>query len=255
MGQYYKGFTKTKSGQKSSWKVKFGMKLTEHSYFGNENVLGMCEVIKENPQHVAWVGDYTTTYMEDVPDFNLQNKEGFHRERLTECYKQTWGYDNEKEKEFHKDKLFPEINTDEYIKQVPSDWNRSQEAGLLSRRYKWVVTDDKYYGLFDKYYYLVNHTKKQFINLHEYFYNLKEYHAQQYKNEEMCGPYFHPLPLLTAMGNGLGGGDYYYSECLNKDMIGYWFFDIISVENKDYHISDKFEDITNDKKFLFFEKR
>lgn len=65
--------------------------------------------------------------------------------------------------------------------------------------------------------FLVNHTKKEYINCDEY--------------KKACidedGWYIHPLPLMTAIGNGLGGGDYYG---INKDKVGYWDYDEISVE-------------------------
>ena len=37
----------------------------------------------------------------------------------------------------------------------------------------------------------------------------------------------HPLPLLTALGNGRGGGDYHG---INMDLVGSWATDIISIE-------------------------
>lgn len=58
------------------------------------------------------------------------------------------------------------------------------------------------------YTYIVNHTKKVYI--------------------EKKGD-FHPLPLLTAEGNGRGGGDY---NGPNMDMVGTWARDVISMENK-----------------------
>ena len=60
------------------------------------------------------------------------------------------------------------------------------------------------------YTYIVNHTKKVYI--------------------EKKGD-FHPLPLLTAEGNGRGGGDYFYNGP-NMDMVGTWARDVISMENK-----------------------
>lgn len=41
--------------------------------------------------------------------------------------------------------------------------------------------------------------------------------------------YIHPLPLLTALGNGQGGGDYWG---LNQDLVGSWAGDIISISDK-----------------------
>ena len=40
---------------------------------------------------------------------------------------------------------------------------------------------------------------------------------------------FHPLPLLTAEGNGRGGGDY---SGVNIELIGTWARDVISVEKE-----------------------
>ena len=39
----------------------------------------------------------------------------------------------------------------------------------------------------------------------------------------------HPLSLLTAEGNGRGGGDY---NGPNMDMVGTWARDVISMENE-----------------------
>lgn len=44
-----------------------------------------------------------------------------------------------------------------------------------------------------------------------------------------CGWRIHPLPLLTAIGNGLGGGDYYG---INTDDVGTWAWNEISVEDE-----------------------
>jgi len=55
--------------------------------------------------------------------------------------------------------------------------------------------------------YIVNHTKKEYVN--------------------KKGHIYHPLPLLTAEGNGRGGGDY---SGPGEDMIGIWARDVISIE-------------------------
>lgn len=65
---------------------------------------------------------------------------------------------------------------------------------------------------------LVNHTKKVYLNCDDY--KLRS---------NNCGCVIHPLPLLTAIGNGLGGGDYYG---INTDDVGTWAWNEISVENK-----------------------
>lgn len=59
------------------------------------------------------------------------------------------------------------------------------------------------------YRYIVNHSKKIYIDKHSL------------KNE------IHPLPLLTADGNGRGGGDY---KGNNSELCGSWIGDIITME-------------------------
>jgi len=54
--------------------------------------------------------------------------------------------------------------------------------------------------------FIVNHTKKEYVM----------------KMNEL-----HPLPLLTAEGNGRGGGDYHGAD---EDLVGTWARDVISVE-------------------------
>lgn len=64
--------------------------------------------------------------------------------------------------------------------------------------------------------YIINHTKNQYVDLKEYI----------KKNTDEAGWCAHPLSLLTAAGNGQGGGDYYGS---NSDMCGAWMNDLIEV--------------------------
>lgn len=63
--------------------------------------------------------------------------------------------------------------------------------------------------------YLVNHSKQIYINCNEY--------KDKCNND---GWIIHPLPLLTALGNGLGGGDYRG----DGSDVGSWANDIISIE-------------------------
>lgn len=64
--------------------------------------------------------------------------------------------------------------------------------------------------------YLVNHSKKVYLDCDTY----KE------RSVDSDGLVLHPLPLLTAIGNGRGGGDYYG---VNKEDVGVWCFDEIEV--------------------------
>lgn len=59
--------------------------------------------------------------------------------------------------------------------------------------------------------FILNHTKKLFIN------------KDTLEN-------IHPLAILTAEGNGRGGGDYHGSD---EELCGSWARDVISVESSD----------------------
>ena len=71
------------------------------------------------------------------------------------------------------------------------------------------VLPTNYVEIINKYRYIVNHTKKQYVDK---------------KNK-----YYHPFPLLTAEGNGAGGGDYYGT---NENLVGTWSRDVISVDEE-----------------------
>lgn len=76
---------------------------------------------------------------------------------------------------------------------------------------------------------LVNHTKKQILSCDFYYTKLS--------GKNKWGPEWvmHPLSLLTAYGNGLGGGDY---RGENENDIGAWGGDLISVEDSPYYKPD-----------------
>ena len=63
--------------------------------------------------------------------------------------------------------------------------------------------------------FLVNHTKHIYVDCNEY--------NKECNKKGWC---IHPLPLLTAIGNGLGGGDYRGCEAWQ---VGSWANDVISI--------------------------
>lgn len=75
---------------------------------------------------------------------------------------------------------------------------------------------------------LLNHTKKQKIHLDKYY----EENKKLWWGDYWC---IHPLPLLTAMGNGKGGGDYFGE---NQDAVGTWANDLLEIVEEN---EDKFE--------------
>ena len=69
--------------------------------------------------------------------------------------------------------------------------------------------------------FLLNHDNKQFVDLNEYKANSIDKHG-------WC---IHPLPLLTAVGNGRGGGDFHEGNT-GFDYVGIWAWQLISIEDK-----------------------
>lgn len=90
-------------------------------------------------------------------------------------------------------------------------WLEKKKGGLKQRGLdgsKQIDIDNKF---------IVNHTTYEYIDCAKYM-----------KEAGKDGWIVHPLSLLTAIGNGLGGGDYYG---INKECVGMWACDIISVED------------------------
>lgn len=76
--------------------------------------------------------------------------------------------------------------------------------------------------------YLVNVAKKLYVDLAKY----KE------SSTDKDGWHIHPIPLLTCIGNGRGGGDYHPADGVSGEWVGTWAFDTIMLTN------DKPEDYT-----------
>ena len=96
--------------------------------------------------------------------------------------------------------------------------DKKELARLCKKAWKGNGVGVKEKLLYLSHMYLVNHTKKVYIDC-------TEYEKECTNNGGWC---IHPLPLLTAIGNGLGGGDY---RGINQSEIGEWANDVISVES------------------------
>ena len=66
--------------------------------------------------------------------------------------------------------------------------------------------------------FLLNHDTKEYLNLNEY----KE------KSKDKEGWTIHPLPLLTAVGNNRGGGDFHEGN-IGYEFVGKWAWQLISI--------------------------
>lgn len=69
--------------------------------------------------------------------------------------------------------------------------------------------------------FLINYDKKLYVDLNSYK-----------KKSEVDGWTVNPLSLLTAIGNGRGGGDYHYTNNTCMELVGTWAWDTISIEDE-----------------------
>jgi hypothetical protein len=152
MGQYYHAIILDAAGKILVWMNAFaygsGVKLTEHSYVGN---------------------NFVSTF-----EFSLSPEGIYHKSRVV------WAGD-------YADK---ETGQDKNLYEQCDDYNLIRPQVKSTEKYRFVV----------------NHTKKQYADKSKW---------------EM-----HPLPLLTAEGNGRGGGDIQDAP----PCVGSWARDVISVE-------------------------
>lgn len=135
---------------------------------------------------------------------------------------------------------------DSYLKDRAALPNPRLSSDKAMEIYKKVYTvkseqidyDKKYDKEYEKYknFYtnklLVNHTKNEYIN----YLKLRD---------DDYGYVINPLSLLTAIGNGEGGGDYSGKK---ENLVGYWAGDVISVEDDDYvlkHLAIPFVEVTH----------
>jgi len=166
MGQYYKPVIKRGSELKRAYSHDFsnGLKLTEHSYIGNNFVNVIANEILENPAQLYWCGDYAEEY-----DFKSP-------EVFKEIMDYAWGYD------------YPnEAGTTIENPNEEFDWSK-----------------DWYY---------INETKKEYLLM-----------------PKQGDWVFNPISLLTALGNGRGGGDYCNEE--NQYYVGIWAGDVVCLSQE-----------------------
>lgn len=228
MGQYYQIALKLRN--RKNWSYydrsvdgKYTMaKLTEHSWIGNECVDGIARIIEESgPAKLAWVGDYA-----DREDLKEHGISALHLDGYEKIIKRCWA-----------DKT----------------------------KYKTIDKCKEPYEIYNKI--LINLTKKEYVVMSKYVANMYYKQKNQYykdfdwekatpkerkSKEERSWEYqmvCHPLSILTALGNGKGGGDYYENN-LNGDQVGRWVFDEIQIVNYSAQeisrlFSSGYSDITN----------
>lgn len=189
MGQYYYP-TILREKNKRFYSEEFyshdydnGLKLTEHSYCGNNFVETIMAQLLNKPGRLAWLGDY-----HEVGDFDILNPS------LPEII----------EKRFYEHyKCFTLPEYDYCSGKHVRHYNKPEEVKERQGRF------------------ILNHDKKCYIDMVEYE-----------KNNLTCTEdddwHFHPIPLLTAVGNGRGGGDFHG---IGEEDVGCWAGDLLEVRN------------------------
>lgn len=202
MGQYYQAVCLDRQEKVES---SGGLKLMEHSYLRNTTLLRVCELLSPGqPWHqtrLVWAGDYMDNGL-FLPE-EVYVSEDDPTKVLDNLYTIA-------------DQQYPDLGFrgtfENEAAYYAMDWS---EREALEMSY-W----ERLRLLEPQFIYLINHSKQEFVDLRRI--RVKAY-----------GHRIHPLSLLTASGNGRGGGDF-WGLPQHQQYVGRWAGDVISVENADY---------------------
>ena len=217
MGQYYKCVilkndwketNKPVRAALSSYDFDNGAKLMEHSYVHNKYVSAFMHLVHEldtdrSGLPCVWCGDYADTFAtEGLPLIERINPDTQESEFVGgfQAYNEACDWMNE----YNDNKLEEYLDVIELVKDAP-----------------------KHY-----YNYIINHTKKQYVEVPKY---------------DKTKWLIHPLPILLSDGCSRGSGDYCNEICINPEetdyckrkyvkkhnaqFVGLWAYDTISVTN------------------------
>lgn len=207
MGQYYhpvilKNDKKTIVGYVYTHDYACGLKLMEHSYIHNPVVNVVLNYLKENGGgRVVWAGDYADAEPVKMP-----------KEQAKEIWRNMVA-NNQTETSFA-----------EFWAKSPEVFKRDENGELAGDNlYTKAEKKPKLEASANdtEIRFLINTDKMQFVDLWDVPY--------------VDGHRVHPLPLLTAEGNGRGGGDY---TGLSMNLVGTWARDNITVAEHNWNMYD-----------------
>ena len=98
-------------------------------------------------------------------------------------------------------------------------WERSDDD--------YIYVDETDFKMMKDVKYLINNTKKIYVDLAEYFKLSNKLEEWNRKMKDWC---IFPISLLTALGNDRGGGDFHEGNVGYED-VGTWAFDEIYLTN------------------------
>lgn len=200
MGQYYKYFNLDKKVCLSP----SDLKLTEHSWMGNNDVLALLQLVKTEWKNdrIIQLGDYA-------------NSEEHYSKMLQESLKVPSNLYDSKE---YKEMTFEEYYNKNKLRYISKD----VEVGNSSTSYKWTEhifeplgTDGEQLSLSD-FRYLYNTARREWVDS---FKIPPSYVWNDTENKAISFSKLDAYSLLVAIGNGLGGGDYGGPDNV---MVGLW---------------------------------
>ena len=128
-----------------------------------------------------------------------------------------------------------------YEKYYEAAWNQDKKFKL--RKYRFKKADLELLDLDTTGTYLINHDTGKYLDIGKYIKESKVFKFGDYWAA-------HPLPLLTACGNGFGGGGF-RSGCIGYDDVGAWAFatleytSLIPVGYKQVHFIFKEKEVSD----------
>ena len=178
-----------------------GLKILEHSWWGNDLVKGVIGRLYNRKGRVAWVGDYTQDIMEEIVSNDGTKAPMQPRELYAGCfYKQ-----NADGTLYHNEQGYIEEDED---RPLPEN----------VKKYKGFVRFNPNFTLDNKV--VINLTRKEYLN------------CDTYKSKSMTddGWCINPVPLLTSTGGDQGGGDYHEGHPYAQE-VGRWAYDEIIIKD------------------------
>lgn len=214
MGQYYVAVILDEDGKPThatrSWDFDSGSKLMEHSWLPNEFVAAVeTLLVAEAPRRVVWAGDYADPEP-DAPEGEAGTYDNLYAraDALAPYRPDVAGLGHRRN--WRDGKMVTEIDPE-------------VEANA------WPVIVPR----LESHPFLVNWDKRQYVDKRK----VPSVKPQWSEWEQTI----HPLPLLTADGNGRGGGDFDGDD--PAGIVGSWARDHISLSN---HAPDGFTELVFD---------
>ena len=124
-----------------------------------------------------------------------------------------WVGDYSEDEDYLEQKELELFNLELFEKFFDAAWGEENDDKLLGVKKDMLSLDGKF---------LVNHTYKTYVDCDEYLRLSRPSDVEDW--------IIHPLPLLTCIGNGLGGGDYYGVD--EEGDVGFWAMCEVSVEDE-----------------------